>query len=95
MTGDVFASFSRMLNLVSGVCLAVKLPISPTRGRSAVCGACASSFAAILRVRRRANRFTQAKFPGHRMIRLESISKQNGRQLVFIEASASLQKGEK
>ena len=29
------------------------------------------------------------------MIRLESISKQNGRQLVFIEASASLQKGEK
>lgn len=29
------------------------------------------------------------------MIRLESISKQNGRQIVFIEASASLQKGEK
>ncbi|MBZ9678665.1 ABC-F family ATP-binding cassette domain-containing protein [Mesorhizobium sp. ES1-1] len=29
------------------------------------------------------------------MIRLESISKQNGRQLVFIEASAALQKGEK
>ncbi|GLS39237.1 glycosyl transferase family 1 [Mesorhizobium tianshanense] len=29
------------------------------------------------------------------MIRLENISKQNGRQIVFIEASASLQKGEK
>ncbi|MET3577604.1 ATPase subunit of ABC transporter with duplicated ATPase domains [Mesorhizobium robiniae] len=29
------------------------------------------------------------------MIRLESISKQNGRQIVFIEASTSLQKGEK
>jgi ATPase subunit of ABC transporter with duplicated ATPase domains len=29
------------------------------------------------------------------MIRLESISKQNGHQLIFIEASASLQKGEK
>ncbi len=29
------------------------------------------------------------------MIRLESISKQNGKQLVFIEASAALQKGEK
>lgn len=29
------------------------------------------------------------------MIRLESISKQNGKQIVFIEASASLQKGEK
>ncbi|TIS68308.1 ABC-F family ATP-binding cassette domain-containing protein [Mesorhizobium sp.] len=29
------------------------------------------------------------------MIRLESISKQNGRQIVFIEASASLQKDEK
>ncbi|TIX43475.1 MAG: ABC-F family ATP-binding cassette domain-containing protein, partial [Mesorhizobium sp.] len=29
------------------------------------------------------------------MIRLESISKQNGRQIVFIEASAALQKGEK
>ncbi|RWN99271.1 ABC-F family ATP-binding cassette domain-containing protein [Mesorhizobium sp.] len=29
------------------------------------------------------------------MIRLESISKQNGRQIVFIEASASLQKGER
>ncbi|RVB77668.1 MULTISPECIES: ABC-F family ATP-binding cassette domain-containing protein [unclassified Mesorhizobium] len=29
------------------------------------------------------------------MIRLESISKQNGRQIVFVEASASLQKGEK
>ncbi|TIS85930.1 ABC-F family ATP-binding cassette domain-containing protein [Mesorhizobium sp.] len=29
------------------------------------------------------------------MIRLESIGKQNGRQLVFIEASAALQKGEK
>ncbi|WP_338721046.1 ABC-F family ATP-binding cassette domain-containing protein [Devosia sp. XK-2] len=29
------------------------------------------------------------------MIRLESISKQNGKQIVFIEASAALQKGEK
>jgi ATPase subunit of ABC transporter with duplicated ATPase domains len=29
------------------------------------------------------------------MIRLDSISKQNGHQLLFIEASASLQKGEK
>ena len=29
------------------------------------------------------------------MIRLERIVKQNGRQLVFIEASAALQKGEK
>lgn len=29
------------------------------------------------------------------MIRLENISKQNGRQIVFIEASAALQKGEK
>jgi ATPase subunit of ABC transporter with duplicated ATPase domains len=29
------------------------------------------------------------------MIRLDSISKQNGRQIVFIEASATLQKGEK
>ena len=29
------------------------------------------------------------------MIRLENISKQNGKQIVFIEASASLQKGEK
>ncbi|MEW9834091.1 ABC-F family ATP-binding cassette domain-containing protein [Mesorhizobium marinum] len=29
------------------------------------------------------------------MIRLESISKQNGKQIVFIEASATLQKGEK
>ena len=29
------------------------------------------------------------------MIRLENISKQNGQQIVFIEASASLQKGEK
>ena len=29
------------------------------------------------------------------MIRLDSISKQNGHQIVFIEASASLQKGEK
>ncbi len=29
------------------------------------------------------------------MIRLENISKQNGHQIVFIEASASLQKGEK
>ena len=29
------------------------------------------------------------------MIRLESISKQNGKQIVFIEASAALQRGEK
>lgn len=29
------------------------------------------------------------------MIRLESIGKQNGRQIIFIEASAALQKGEK
>src|SRR6201994_1696739 len=29
------------------------------------------------------------------MIRLDNISKQNGRQIVFIEASAALQKGEK
>jgi ATPase subunit of ABC transporter with duplicated ATPase domains len=29
------------------------------------------------------------------MIRLDSISKQNGRQLVFVEASAALQRGEK
>ena len=29
------------------------------------------------------------------MIRIESISKQNGKQLVFIEASAVLQRGEK
>jgi ATPase subunit of ABC transporter with duplicated ATPase domains len=29
------------------------------------------------------------------MVRLESISKQNGTQLLFIEASASLMKGEK
>src|SRR6476620_1074779 len=29
------------------------------------------------------------------MIRLDSISKQNGHQLLFIEASAALQKGEK
>src|SRR5687767_12366784 len=29
------------------------------------------------------------------MIRLDSISKQNGHQIVFIEASAALQKGEK
>ena len=32
---------------------------------------------------------------GYRMIRLESIGKQNGKQIVFIEASATLQKGEK
>ncbi len=31
----------------------------------------------------------------HRMIRLENIGKQNGRQILFIEASAALQKGEK
>src|SRR5213076_555272 len=30
-----------------------------------------------------------------RMIRLDNISKQNGHQIVFIEASAALQKGEK
>ena len=29
------------------------------------------------------------------MIRLENIGKQNGRQIVFIEASAALQRGEK
>lgn len=29
------------------------------------------------------------------MIRLENISKQNGHQLVFVEASAAIQKGEK
>ena len=29
------------------------------------------------------------------MIRLDSVSKQNGNRLVFIEASAALQKGEK
>ena len=29
------------------------------------------------------------------MIRLENIGKQNGRQIVFIEASAALKKGEK
>ena len=29
------------------------------------------------------------------MIRLENISKQNGQQLVFIDASATIQKGEK
>src|SRR5215208_1916693 len=29
------------------------------------------------------------------MIRLDSISRQNGKQLLFIEASAALQKGEK
>ena len=29
------------------------------------------------------------------MIRLENISKQNGKQIVFIDASAALQKGEK
>ena len=29
------------------------------------------------------------------MIRLEGIGKQNGRQIVFIDASATLQKGEK
>jgi ATPase subunit of ABC transporter with duplicated ATPase domains len=31
----------------------------------------------------------------HFMIRLENISKQNGKQIVFIEASAALQRGEK
>src|SRR5205823_1198785 len=35
------------------------------------------------------------KVPRVRMIRLDSISKQNGHQIVFIEASATLQKGEK
>ena len=34
------------------------------------------------------------RLPPH-MIRLESIGKQNGKQIVFIEASAALQKGEK
>jgi ATPase subunit of ABC transporter with duplicated ATPase domains len=29
------------------------------------------------------------------MIRLDNISKQNGRQILFIEASAAFQKGEK
>ena len=29
------------------------------------------------------------------MIRLDKISKQNGKQILFIEASAALQKGEK
>ena len=29
------------------------------------------------------------------MIRLDNISKQNGHQILFIEASAALQKGEK
>ena len=29
------------------------------------------------------------------MIRLDNISKQNGHQIVFIEASAALQRGEK
>jgi len=29
------------------------------------------------------------------MIRLDNIGKQNGRQILFIEASAALQKGEK
>ncbi|MGL4239956.1 MAG: ATP-binding cassette domain-containing protein, partial [Beijerinckiaceae bacterium] len=29
------------------------------------------------------------------MIRIENVSKQNGHQLVFIEASAALQRGEK
>ncbi|MBM3481440.1 MAG: ATP-binding cassette domain-containing protein, partial [Alphaproteobacteria bacterium] len=29
------------------------------------------------------------------MIRLDSISKRNGRQILFLEASAALQRGEK
>ena len=29
------------------------------------------------------------------MIRLENIGKQNGKQIVFIEASAAIQRGEK
>ena len=33
--------------------------------------------------------------PAHEMIRLESISKQNGQHLLFVEASAALMKGEK
>src|SRR6202049_357114 len=33
--------------------------------------------------------------PHFHMIRLDSISKQNGHQILFIEASAALQKGEK
>jgi ATPase subunit of ABC transporter with duplicated ATPase domains len=37
------------------------------------------------------------RFPGppEHMIRLDNISKQNGHQIVFIEASAVLQKGDK
>lgn len=38
---------------------------------------------------------SQRSFPHRPMIRLENIGKQNGRQIVFIEASAALQKGEK
>src|SRR5215510_3920552 len=37
----------------------------------------------------------QSQVPSHAMIRLDNISKQNGHQLLFIEASAALQKGEK
>ena len=33
--------------------------------------------------------------PAHEMIRLESISKQNGQHLLFVEASAALARGEK
>jgi len=29
------------------------------------------------------------------MIRLDNIGKQNGRQIIFVEASAALQRGEK
>src|SRR3954465_8603101 len=36
-----------------------------------------------------------ASAPRAPMIRLDNISKQNGQQLLFIEASAALQKGEK
>ena len=33
--------------------------------------------------------------PTRKMIRIDNISKQNGHQIVFIEASAALQRGEK
>src|SRR5690348_12669933 len=34
-------------------------------------------------------------FPGSHVIRLDSISKQNGHHLLFVEASAALHRGEK
>ncbi|WP_143748554.1 hypothetical protein, partial [Mesorhizobium carmichaelinearum] len=70
---DLFASFSGMLNLVSGVCLGVKLPISPLVGE----------IGCLRRLRlflwRSPSRMARGKsskfqFPGNRMIRLESIS---------------------